>query len=190
MSESTVSAEGEIHELPAPFMVVATQNPYEFEGTYFLPENQLDRFLMRINLGYPAPSDEARILHRQPALTSLKELTPVMDREGVLHLQKQVDEVRMDDSLVEYVIAIARATRESDELQVGVSPRGALALSQAARATALLADRDFVVPDDIIANALPVCAHRIISRTYMHAGDTLTTRRIMQKVLDTVPGPV
>ena len=190
MSESTVSAEGEIHELPTPFMVVATQNPYEFEGTYFLPENQLDRFLMRINLGYPAPSDEARILHRQPALTSLKELTAVMDREGVLQLQKQVDEVRMDDSLVEYVIAIARATRESDELQVGVSPRGALALSQAARATALLADRDFVVPDDIIANALPVCAHRIISRTYMHAGDTLTTRRIMQKVLDTVPGPV
>ena len=96
----------------------------------------------------------------------------------------------MDDSLVDYVIAIARATRESDELQVGVSPRGALALSQAARATALLAARDFVVPDDIIANALPVCAHRIISRTYMHAGDTLTTRRIMQKILDTVPGPV
>lgn len=190
MSESTVSAEGEIHELPAPFMVVATQNPYEFEGTYFLPENQLDRFLMRINLGYPAPNDEARILHRQPALTSLKELKPVIDRAGVLALQTQVDAVRMDDSLVEYVIAIARATRESDELQVGVSPRGALALSQAARATALLADRDYVVPDDIIANALPVCAHRIISRTYMHAGDTLTTRRIMQKVLDTVPGPV
>ena len=190
MSESTVSAEGEIHELPAPFMVVATQNPYEFEGTYFLPENQLDRFLMRINLGYPAPNDEARILHRQPALTSLKELTPVMDRDGVIKLQERVDAVGMDDSLVEYVIAIARATRESDELQVGVSPRGALALSQAARATALLADRDFVVPDDIIANALPVCAHRIISRTYMHAGDTLTTRRIMQKVLDTVPGPV
>lgn len=190
MSESTVSAEGAIHELPAPFMVVATQNPYEFEGTYFLPENQLDRFLMRINLGYPAPNDEARILHRQPALTSLKELTPVIDRAGVLELQARVDSVRMDDSLVEYVIAIARATRESDELQVGVSPRGALALSQAARATALLADRDYVVPDDIIANALPVCAHRIISRTYMHAGDTLTTRRIMQKVLDTVPGPV
>ncbi|MEE2681064.1 MAG: MoxR family ATPase [Planctomycetota bacterium] len=190
MSESTVSAEGEIHELPAPFMVVATQNPYEFEGTYFLPENQLDRFLMRINLGYPAPNDEARILHRQPAITSLKELTPVMDQAGVLQLQERVDAVRMDESLVEYVIAIARATRESDELQVGVSPRGALALSQAARATALLADRDYVVPDDIIANALPVCAHRIISRTYMHAGDTLTTRRIMQKVLDTVPGPV
>ena len=96
----------------------------------------------------------------------------------------------MDDSLVDYVIAIARATRESDELQVGVSPRGALALSQAARATALLADRDFVIPDDIITNTIPVCAHRIISRTYMHAGDTLTTRRIMQKVLDAVPGPV
>ena len=190
MSEATVSAEGEIHELPSPFMVVATQNPYEFEGTYFLPENQLDRFLMRINLGYPAPGDEARILYRRPAQTSLKNLSPVLDRNAVSQLQARVDEVRMDDSLVDYVIAIARATRESDELQVGVSPRGALALSQAARATALLADRDFVIPDDIITNTIPVCAHRIISRTYMHAGDTLTTRRIMQKVLDAVPGPV
>ncbi|MAJ46073.1 MAG: ATPase [Planctomycetes bacterium TMED75] len=190
MSEATVSAEGEIHELPSPFMVVATQNPYEFEGTYFLPENQLDRFLMRINLGYPAPGDEARILHRRPAQTSLKNLSPVLDQDAVSQLQARVDQVRMDDSLVEYVIAIARATRENDELQVGVSPRGALALSQAARATALLAERDFVIPDDIITNAIPVCAHRIISRTYMHAGDTLTTRRIMQKVLDAVPGPV
>ena len=190
MSEATVSAEGEIHELPSPFMVVATQNPYEFEGTYFLPENQLDRFLMRINLGYPAPGDEARILYRRPAQTSLRNLSPVLDRNAVSQLQARVDEVRMDDSLVDYVIAIARATRESDELQVGVSPRGALALSQAARATALLADRDFVIPDDIITNTIPVCAHRIISRTYMHAGDTLTTRRIMQKVLDAVPGPV
>ena len=190
MSEATVSAEGEIHELPSPFMVVATQNPYEFEGTYFLPENQLDRFLMRINLGYPAPGDEARILYRRPAQTSLRNLSPVLDQDAVSQLQARVDEVRMDDSLVDYVIAIARATRESDELQVGVSPRGALALSQAARATALLADRDFVIPDDIITNTIPVCAHRIISRTYMHAGDTLTTRRIMQKVLDAVPGPV
>ncbi len=189
MSEATVSAEGAVHALPEPFMVVATQNPYEFEGTYFLPENQLDRFLMRISLGYPAPGDEARILQRQPALTSLQQLEPVATRDQVIELQERVDSIRMDDSLVQYVIEIARATRENDELQVGVSPRGALALSQAARATALLADRDFVTPDDVTTNAIPVCAHRIISRTYMHAGDTLTTRRIVQKVLDSVPGP-
>ncbi|MEC9234123.1 MAG: MoxR family ATPase, partial [Planctomycetota bacterium] len=152
--------------------------------------NQLDRFLMRISLGYPAPGDEARILQRQPALTSLQQLEPVATRDQVIELQQRVDSIRMDDSLVQYVIEIARATRENDELQVGVSPRGALALSQAARATALLADRDFVTPDDVTTNVIPVCAHRIISRTYMHAGDTLTTRRIMQKVLDAVPGPV
>ena len=189
MSEATVSAEGEIRALPAPFMVVATQNPYEFEGTYFLPENQLDRFLMRINLGYPAPSDEARILQKQPARRVLGELEPVLSAGEVVALQNEVDEIAMSDSLVEYVIELATRTRESEDLQVGVSPRGALALSQAARATAMLAGRDFVVPDDIISNVLPVCAHRVISKTYMHAGDTLTTRRIMQKVLESVPSP-
>ena len=189
MSEATVSAEGEVRELPSPFMVVATQNPYEFEGTYFLPENQLDRFLMRINLGYPAPSDEARILHKQPARRVLGELEAVLTADEVVALQDEVDEIAMSESLVNYVIELVTRTRESEDLQVGVSPRGALALSQAARATAMLAGRDYVVPDDIISNVLPVCAHRIISKTYMHAGDTLTTRRIMQKVLESVPSP-
>ena len=189
MSEATVSAEGEVRQLPLPFMVVATQNPYEFEGTYFLPENQLDRFLMRINLGYPAPNDEVRILQKRPAQTTLKELKPVLSREEVLELQDAVDRIRMNDSLVTYVVNIVKSTRESDDLQVGVSPRGALALSQAARATAMIAGRDYVIPDDIVANVLPVCSHRIISKTYMHAGDTLTTRRIMQKILENVPGP-
>jgi len=189
MSEATVSAEGQVHHLPQPFMVVATQNPYEFEGTYFLPENQLDRFLMRISLGYPAPDDESRILQKQPARTSLRTLEPVMTGEEALALQESVDQVRMDQSLVDYIIALVTATRESDELQVGVSPRGALALAQAARATAVLAGRDYCTPDDIVSNVLPVCAHRVISKTYMHAGDTLTTRRIIQQVLETVRAP-
>jgi MoxR-like ATPase len=189
MSEATVSAEGEVHQLPLPFMVVATQNPYEFEGTYFLPENQLDRFLMRINLGYPSPNDEVRILQKRPAQTTLKELKPVLSRGEVLELQDAVDRIRMNDSLLNYVVNIVKSTRESDDLQVGVSPRGALALSQAARATAMIAGRDYVIPDDIVANVLPVCSHRIISKTYMHAGDTLTSRRIMQKILENVPGP-
>ena len=128
MSEATVSAEGEVRQLPLPFMVVATQNPYEFEGTYFLPENQLDRFLMRINLGYPSPNDEVRILQKRPAQTTLKELKPVLSREEVLELQDAVDRIRMNDSLVTYVVNIVKSTRESDDLQVGVSPRGALAL--------------------------------------------------------------
>jgi MoxR-like ATPase len=190
MSDGTVSAEGEVHHLPQPFLVVATQNPYEFEGTYFLPENQLDRFLMRISLGYPSPDDESRILQRQPARTALPDLTPVMESDEVLALQRKTDEVKLAHELVDYIIAIATATRNSEDLQVGVSPRGALALAAAARATAHVAGRDYCVPDDVVSNVLPVCAHRVISRTYMHQGDTLTTRRIMQRVLEAVPSPV
>jgi MoxR-like ATPase len=188
MSDGTVSAEGEVHLLPQPFLVVATQNPYEFEGTYFLPENQLDRFLMRISLGYPSPDDESRILQKQPARTALPDLVPVMDAEEVLALQRKVDQIKLAQELVDYIIAIATATRNSEDLQVGVSPRGALALAAAARATAFVAGREYCVPDDIVSNVLPVCAHRVISRTYMHQGDTLTTRRIMQRVA--VPSPV
>ena len=190
MSDGTVSAEGEVHFLPQPFLVVATQNPYEFEGTYFLPENQLDRFLMRISLGYPSPDDESRILQKQPARTALPDLTPVMDAEEVLAIQRKVDEVKLAQELVDYIIAIATATRNSEDLQVGVSPRGALALAAAARATAFITGRDYCVPDDIVSNVLAVCAHRVISRTYMHQGDTLTTRRLMQRVLEAVPSPV
>jgi MoxR-like ATPase len=189
MSEGTVSAEGHVHMLPSPFMVVATQNPYEFEGTYLLPENQLDRFLMRISLGYPSADDEGRILRKQPARTSLRDLRPVMGGPDVAALQDAVDAVRMDQSLVDYVIAIAAATRIHEELAVGVSPRGSLALAQAARATALLDGRDHCVPEDIVSNVLTVCAHRVVTRTAMHVGDAQTARRILQQVLEQVASP-
>lgn len=189
MSETSVSVDGVNYPLAQPFMVAATQNPYEFEGTYFLPENQLDRFLMRINLGYPAPNDEARIIQKQPARTTLTHLQPVMTAMQVVELQQQTDAVKLDQTLVEYIIALASATRENDDLQIGVSPRGALALAQAARATAMMQGRDYCVPEDIVSNVLPVCSHRVISKTYMHAGDTATTRRIVQQVLETVPSP-
>jgi MoxR-like ATPase len=189
MSETAVSVEGRSHPLPQPFMLVATQNPYEFEGTYFLPENQLDRFLMRISLGYPAPDDESRIIRQEPARTTLTALAPVMAADEVVALQEVADQVRIDQALVDYVISLAEATRENDDLQVGVSPRGALALTQTARATAVLHGRDYCVPEDIVSNVLPVCAHRIISKTYMHAGDTASARRIIQQVLETVPSP-
>ena len=189
MSEATVSMDGQIMKLPQPFMVIATQNPYEFEGTYFLPENQLDRFLMRISLGYPAPDDEARIIDQQPARTTLAELQPVLTAEELIELQNQVDRVTLDRALIDYIIALAEATRHNDDLQIGISPRGALALAQAARATAMMHGRDYCVPEDIVSNVLPVCAHRVISKTYMHAGDTATTRRIIQQVMETVPSP-
>jgi MoxR-like ATPase len=189
MSELTVSVDGIVHRLEEPFLVVATQNPYEFEGTFYLPENQLDRFLMRIGLGYPAPSDESRIILQQPARTTLQDLQPVASTEEILALQRIVDAVKLDQGLVDYVIALAQATRENDDLQVGVSPRGALALAQAARATAVIQDRDYCVPEDVVSNVVPVCSHRVISKSYLNIGDTATTRRIIQQVLETVPSP-
>ena len=189
MNEQQVSVDGQTRRLPPPFMVVATQNPFEFEGTYFLPESQLDRFLMRVHLGYPSPEDEARVIQQQPSLNALHRIEPVMSREDVMELQQMVNEVKLDDSLVDYINRLAAATRSSEHLQVGVSPRGTLALAQAARATALLNKRDYAVPDDIISNVIPVCAHRIIAKTYMHDGSPVTTSRIMQQVIESVPSP-
>ena len=189
MAEETVTVDGRTHELPQPFMVVATQNPYEFEGTYFLPENQLDRFLLRVSLGYPAPPDEARVIERQPARNDLLALQPILSTDTVVELQHATDGVRLEESLVENILALVTATRMHDDIQIGVSPRGSLALAQAAKATALLAGRSYCIPEDIVSNTLPVCAHRIISRSTMHEGDTLTARRLMQQILETVPSP-
>ncbi|HIB49687.1 MAG TPA: MoxR family ATPase [Phycisphaerales bacterium] len=189
MSESSVTVDGDTRALPSPFMVIATQNPYEFEGTYFLPENQLDRFLMRIHLGYPSPDDESRVIKQQPLRNTLQTLTPLMSTDVIEAAQKNVDEIKIADSLIDYIIALSTATRHAEDLQVGISTRGGLALAQVAKASALLNDRDYCIPEDIISNVLPVCAHRVVSRTYMHDGDTNATRRIMQQVLETVPSP-
>ncbi|MBI1338262.1 MAG: AAA domain-containing protein [Phycisphaera sp.] len=190
MNEAQVSIDGHTRRLVQPFMVIATQNPFEFEGTYFLPESQLDRFLMRVTLGYPSAEDEARILETDPSRTRLNDLEPVMTTEELVGLQKKVHEVQVDPSLIEYVVRIATATRNSDQLQIGVSPRGALALVHAAKATALLHKRDYVVPDDLISNVIPVFAHRVISKSYMHDADGVSAQRVMQQVLETVPSPV
>jgi MoxR-like ATPase len=190
MNEAQVSVDGHTRKLIQPFMVIATQNPFEFEGTYFLPESQLDRFLMRIHLGYPSPEDESRILATEPARTALGDLEPVMTAEELVELQATVHKVQVDPALIDYVIHIANATRNNDQLQIGVSPRGALMLVQAARATAMMHKRDYVVPDDIVSNVIPVFAHRVISKTYMHDADGVATARIMQQVLETVPSPV
>ena len=190
MNEAQVSIDGQTRKLIAPFIVIATQNPFEFEGTYFLPESQLDRFLMRLHLGYPSSDDEARILDVDPSRTALGDLDPVMTAQDLVQLQMKVLDVRVDPTLIDYVVRIVSATRDNEQLQIGVSPRGALALVQAARATAMMHRRDYVVPDDIISNVQSVCAHRIISKTHMHDADGETTGRIMQQVLETVPSPV
>jgi len=190
MNEAQISVDGQTRKLIQPFIVIATQNPFEFEGTYFLPESQLDRFLMRLNLGYPSADDEARILTENPSKTQLQELQPVMTGEQLLELQQMTPRVGVDPALIDYVIRIAEATRTSEQLQIGVSPRGSLALVQAAKATALIHKRDYVVPEDIISNVIPVCAHRVIPRSYMHDGDGLATSQVMQQILETVPSPV
>lgn len=189
MSENQVSIDGETRALPDPFLVIATQNPFEFEGTYFLPESQLDRFLMRINLGYPSPEDEARVLMQDPRRQALTDLEPVMSAQELRDLQSQCDAVRFDSELTAYVVAIANATRRSDELQLGVSPRGCLALVRAARAAAVLQGRDYAVPDDITAHVVPVFGHRCISKAQLQEADQESTRRVLQGILERVPTP-
>jgi MoxR-like ATPase len=189
MSEEQVSVENNTMPLERPFMVVATQNPFEFEGTYYLPENQLDRFLMRVTVGYPERQAEQRILTLQPARTKLEELKPVMTAAEIVALQDQVPGVRLDTAIVDYILDIVDATRNDDELHLGVSPRGALALTQASQASALLNGRGYVTPDDVKGLAIPVCAHRVISKSYLQNGDANTTSRVLRRILDQVPTP-
>jgi len=189
MNESQVTADGKSYPLGPPFMVLATQNPYEFEGTYFLPENQLDRFMLRIRIGYPDRDTEREILRTQPSRTRLGILTPVISIPEVIELQNHVLSVRIDDALCEYILSIAEATRRSDELIIGLSPRGSLALTQAAKALAVLDGRDYVVPDDVKSLATAVCAHRLVPRSLTHDGAVAATDAIFRKILETIPVP-
>jgi MoxR-like ATPase len=189
MSEEQVSVENETRALDRPFMVVATQNPFEFEGTYYLPENQLDRFLLKIAIGYPDRSSEHRILTTQPSRAALDGLTPVMEAAQIVELQDRVPNIRLDPTLVDYVLDLVESSRHHEQLHLGVSPRGALALSQASQAAALLAGRDYVTPDDVKRLFIPVCAHRVVSKTYLHNGDADATTRVLQTILDEVKSP-
>ena len=190
MSESQVSMDGVTRRLLSPFLVLATQNPFEFEGTYFLPESQLDRFLMRLNLGYPSPEDEARVLMLNPRRSALADLEPVMTAEELVKLQDTVEAIRVEPPIAEYVVALADATRTSDQLHLGVSTRGALALLRAAKATAFMGGRDYVIPDDVSTNVLAVFAHRCVGRAYMHESTGDGIRLVLQQILGTVPAPV
>ena len=189
MAEEQVSVENRTFPLQRPFMVVATQNPFEFEGTYHLPENQLDRFLLRVSVGYPERANEHRILTMQPGRNALERLEPVMSAADVIELQDRSPNVKLDPAIVEYILDLIAATRESDELHLGVSPRGALALTQASQASGLLEGRDYVTPDDVKNLFIPVCAHRVISKTYLHNGDSNATERVLQSILDRTAAP-
>ncbi len=162
MSEGRVSVDNRTYSLPHPFMVVATQNPIEHHGTYPLPESQLDRFLLRIKMGYPEAGAEKEILRHQNHLPGIERLRPVLTAEDILEAQALVSEVHVDDSLLDYIMALVEATRRSEFLLVGVSPRGSLALHRASQALAYYEGRDFCIPDDIKRLVLPALAHRVI----------------------------
>jgi MoxR-like ATPase len=189
MAEEQVSVEDQTLPMQRPFMVVATQNPFEFEGTYYLPENQLDRFILRISIGYPDRTAERHILTLQPGRQTLDELQPVVSVDDVVALQDEAPKVRMDAAIIDYILDIVEATRRDEDLHLGISPRGALALTQACQAAALVAGRNYVTPDDVKALVLPVCAHRIISKTYLHNGDAKATARVLEQLLDRVAAP-
>ncbi len=192
MSEAQISVDNQTHPLQQPFMVIATQNPAEYHGTFPLPESQLDRFLMRLRIGYPAPEDERKVLERPYALHPADTLDAVLSAQEVLEFQRRVDRIHMDESLTEYLLAIVQATRHSELLSLGVSTRGALALNKTAKALALVRGRDYCLPDDIKELAPIVLSHRVmLSRAQGMRGQSFEqAERIILDIVDTVPVPV
>lgn len=192
MAERHVTAEGVTHPLPAPFLVVATQNPIEHHGTYPLPESQLDRFMLRLRIGYPAIDDERQILRDREYSDPLDDLRPVMTAEEIVELQQGVTEVSVDDALIEYLMRIVAATRDSEMLDLGVSPRGTLSLFRAAQALALTEERPYCIPDDIKRLVLPVFAHRILvsSRYASSMRRSEEAEAVLTEIMKTVSVPL
>ncbi len=189
MQERQVTVDGEARTLGRPFAVVATQNPIEAEGTYPLPEAQLDRFLVRVALGYPSADDELTILHeRLDRRTIDVTLDPVVSRQTFVSMQAAVEDVHVDPPLVEYALALVRATRDEPDIAVGASPRGSLALVTLARAWALVRGRDYVGPDDLRTLAVPVLGHRITLDDDAWVRGTLPDD-LVRRVIDRVPAP-
>jgi MoxR-like ATPase len=189
MGEGQVSVDGHTRRLPQPFVVLATDNPIEYEGTYELPEAQLDRFLMRLRLGYTTTSDETAMLKRRvDRAGDYVELSPVTSPEGVLAMRRSLEQVEISADLLDYVVAIVTATRRDPQVQVGASPRGGLALVQLARGQALLSQRDYVIPDDIKRVAVPALAHRVTLRPELWVRQ-VSSDDVMTRLLSAVPTP-
>ena len=192
MAERQVTVEGVTHLLPAPFMVLATQNPIEHHGTYPLPESQLDRFMLRLRIGHPSLRDEKQILRDRERNDPLDDLVPVMTASEVVELQRSVAAVSVDDALVDYLMSIVAATRDSEMLDLGVSPRGSLALFRAAQALALTEERSYCIPDDIKRLVLPVFAHRILvsSRFASALRRSEEAEAVLTEIMKTVSVPL
>jgi MoxR-like ATPase len=190
MSDRQVSVDGVTYPLEPPFLVVATQNPYEYQGTYPLPENQLDRFALRLRLGYPDRQIERRVLAQHRAGEPVESLRPVVSRQDILAMQAEVRQVHMEDSLHDYLLDIVTATRNREDIQLGVSIRGGLILYRCAQALAYCENRDFVIPEDIKRLAVPVLAHRIFAVGYRYNGQLQNNERIIAEILEATPVPV
>src|SRR2546425_3880794 len=192
MAEHHVTVEGVTHGLPQPFMVMATQNPIEHHGTYPLPESQLDRFMLRLRIGYPGTTDEKQMLRDREHAEPLDDVEPVMSGEEVLELQQSVGDVTVDEAIVDYLMRIVAATRNSDMLDLGVSPRGTLALFRAAQAVALVEERTYCIPDDIKRLVVPVFAHRLtVSSRYSSAlRRSEEAEAVLNEILKTVSVPL
>jgi MoxR-like ATPase len=189
MQERQVTIEGTTHRLDPPFLVIATQNPIEYEGTYPLPEAQLDRFLLRITFGYPARDDEVEVLGRRIERQADEiALEPLLDRNTLLEMQRAVEQVHISESVRGYCVDIVAATRESPSSAVGASPRGSLALLKLSRCRAAVAGRDFVLPDDVKAVAAPALAHRIVLRPELWV-QRVSAEDVVREVLARVPTP-
>lgn len=190
MGEGQVSVDGETHHLPDPLLVIATQNPFEFEGTYLLPESQLDRFLLRITVGYPPREYEHQLLNSHRVGEPVDALQPVVSLERIRELQAAARTVHFEDSLVNYLLDIVHSTRDSDAIQVGVSTRGALAYYRAAQSLAVIEDRTHVIPDDIKRLAIPVLSHRIVPRGMLPGADRSASEQLVRELLASVQVPV
>ncbi|HET8923268.1 MAG TPA: MoxR family ATPase [Candidatus Acidoferrum sp.] len=192
MNEAQVTLDGKTLSLPQPFLVIATQNPVEHHGTYPLPESQLDRFLMRIKMGYPSHETEREILRKRAGDNPLESLEPIADVNDVLSMQEAVAHVKVDSSLHDYALEIVNRTRKSEHLALGVSPRGTLMLQRAAQARAFLEGRDYCIPDDFKHLAIAVFSHRVVSSS-RHASlqrKAQTTESVLRDIVESVPVPL
>ncbi len=188
MEETQITVDGVSYRLPEPFMVMATQNPIEYEGTFPLPEAQLDRFMMNISIGYPNASDEMNILDSQQHHHPLDDLSQIMTADELVHIQQQVRNIHVDPSIREYIVGIASMTRNHANIYLGASPRGSLAMFRASQALAAIRGRGYVIPDDVKLLAKPTLAHRIIVTPAARVR-AITSTAILEEILQTVPVP-
>ncbi|CAI2718521.1 AAA family ATPase [Nitrospina watsonii] len=192
MNEKQVSVDNRTYDLEDPFMVIATQNPIESHGAHPLPESQLDRFMMYLSMGYPDPEEERKLLGTQSPSRNIRELQAILSRENVIDLQRQAEAVTMEPVLIDYIMNVVTATRESKHLSLGVSPRGGLILQQAARARALVHGRTYCIPDDIKQLAVPVLCHRVIPQNHhgMNKRTVADTSAVILEIVDKMEIPV